>query len=119
MTARHTPASALRRSVREAAAKTDQAATAALHPSIDPTSDKQALMSLTSTEPDPRRGADAASHSRRTLHMQLMPEALARVHMHDRLQEAEHERLVRAFRLKRKAERMTLRARKALANVVM
>jgi hypothetical protein len=119
MIARNTPASALRRSVREAAAKTDQAATAALHPSTDPTSDKQVLMSLTTAEPNAQRGTDAASNSRRTLHMQLMPEALARVHMQERLQEAEHERLIRAFRLKRKAERMTLRARKALAGVVM
>jgi hypothetical protein len=118
MIARNTPASALRRSVREAAAKTDQAATAAFHPSIDPTSDKQVLMSLT-TEPDARRGSDSASNHKRSLHMQLMPEALARAHMQERRQEAEHQRLVRALRLKGKAERMTLRARKALASVVM
>lgn len=108
MIARNTPASALRRSVREAAAKTDRPATAVPAPSADPTSDKQALMSLTTSNP------------RRSHHtMQLMPEALARVHMQERLQEAEHERMVRALRLKARAERMTLRARKALASVVM
>jgi hypothetical protein len=117
MIARNTPASALRRSVREAAAKTDRAATAAFHPSIDPTSDKQALMTL--TEPDAHRGTPSAHIPKRNLHMQLMPEALARVHTQERLQEAEHERLLRAFRLKSKAERMTLRARKAIASVVM
>ena len=51
--------------------------------------------------------------------MQLMPEALARVHMQERLQEAEHERLMHAVRLRRRAERMSLRARRALASVVM
>jgi hypothetical protein len=39
--------------------------------------------------------------------------------MQERLQEAEHERLVRAVQLRRRAERMTLKARKALAAVVM
>ena len=117
MIARHTPANALRRSVREATAKSDQAAPAAFHPSIDPTSDKQALMTL--TEPEARRGALSANPPKRNLHMQLMPEALARVHTQQRLQEAEHERLVRAVQLRRRAERMTLKARKALATVVM
>ena len=108
MIARNTPASALRRSVREAAAKTDRTATAILTPTTEPTSDKQAPMSHTLSNP------------RRSHHtMQLMPEALARVHMQERLQEAEHERVVRALRLKARAERMTLRARKALATVVM
>lgn len=119
MIARHTPASALRRSVREATAKNDRTAHAVFHPSIDPTSDKQAEMSLTTTEPDVRRGESSASTPSRSLHMQLMPEALARVHMQERLQEAEHERLVRAVQLRSRAERMTLRARKALAGVVM
>ncbi|MFC1412045.1 hypothetical protein ACEZCY_23615 [Streptacidiphilus sp. N1-12] len=105
--------------MREAAAETDRAANAAFHPSIDPSSDKQALMSLTTSTPETSRGTEAASNPSRSLHMQLMPEALARVHMQERLQEAEHERLIRALRLKSKAERMTLRARKALATVVM
>ncbi|MFD0329022.1 hypothetical protein ACFQZC_14660 [Streptacidiphilus monticola] len=51
--------------------------------------------------------------------MQLMPEALARVHMQERLQEAEHQRLLRAVALKRRAERASLRARRALASVVL
>ncbi len=55
--------------------------------------------------------------------MQLIPEALARAHMHDRLYEAESERMAlrvaRARRLQRRAERATLRARRALAHVVM
>ncbi|MHA6762787.1 hypothetical protein [Streptacidiphilus sp. PAMC 29251] len=119
MTARHTPASALLRSVREAAAATDRAAHAAFHPTVDHPSDKQALMSLSTNTPEARRGTDSASNPSRSLHMQLMPEALARVHMQERLQEAEHERLIRALRLKSKAERMTLRARRALASAVM
>ena len=119
MIARHTPVNALRRSVREATAKSDQAAPAAFHPSIDPTSDKQALMSQHNSSTETRRGTDPATTSRRSLHMQLMPEALARVHTQERLQEAEHERLVRAVQLRRRAERMTLKARKALAAVVM
>ncbi|MFI6443162.1 hypothetical protein [Kitasatospora sp. NPDC050543] len=59
----------------------------------------------------------------RTLEMQLLHEALARAHMQDRLQEAEHERVVtrvvRARRLKLRAERASLRARKALAVALM
>ncbi|MFF1793906.1 hypothetical protein ACIF6L_17530 [Kitasatospora sp. NPDC086009] len=59
----------------------------------------------------------------RTLEMQLLHESLARAHMQERLQEAEHERLVsrvaRARRLKLKAERASLRARKALAVALM
>jgi hypothetical protein len=59
----------------------------------------------------------------RNRELQLIPETLARSHMHDRLYEAESERmarrLVRARRLQRRAERATLRARRALAHVVM
>jgi hypothetical protein len=120
MIAKHTPASALRRSVREATARTDRTAPAALHPSIDSMSDKQVQMSFHNTfVPDARRGNDSASNPSRSHTMQLMPEALARVHMQERLQEAEHERVLRAVRLRSRAERMTLRARKALAGVVM
>ncbi|WP_370147436.1 hypothetical protein [Streptacidiphilus sp. EB129] len=68
---------------------------------------------------DAHRGAASETSPSRSLHMQLMPEALARVHMQERLQEAEHERLVRAAFLVRRAERATLRARRALASVVM
>lgn len=72
----------------------------------------------------PAQTSDAfASHQNRNLEMQLMPEALARAHMQQRLQEAEHERrsirLLTARRLQRKAERASLRARRALAMAVM
>ncbi|CAM5685206.1 putative protein OS=Streptomyces alboniger OX=132473 GN=CP975_23615 PE=4 SV=1 [Streptomyces alboniger] len=55
--------------------------------------------------------------------MQLIPEALARAHMHDRLHEAQRERraisLAAARRMQRRAERASLRARRALALAVM
>lgn len=59
----------------------------------------------------------------RNREMQLIPEALARAHMHDRLTTAEVERralrLVSARRMQRRAERVSLRARRALAMAVM
>ena len=59
----------------------------------------------------------------RTREMQLIPEALARAHMHDRLREAEEGRqavrLVAARRMQRRAERASMRARRALAMAVM
>lgn len=59
----------------------------------------------------------------RTREMHLLHESLARAHMQERLQEAEEQRLglrvLRAARLKRKAERASLRARKALAVALM
>jgi hypothetical protein len=115
-------ANTLRRSVREATAKSDHAARLALDPSLDPTSDKQAEM-FPITSPSTAEARRTAVHdstpSRSLHHMQLMPEALARVHMQERLQEAEHERLLRAFTLKRRAERASLKARRAIASVVM
>ncbi|MFE0041654.1 hypothetical protein [Streptomyces albireticuli] len=55
--------------------------------------------------------------------MQLIPEALARAHMHERLREAESERravrLAAARRMQRRAERASMRARRALAMAVM
>jgi hypothetical protein len=55
--------------------------------------------------------------------MQLIPEALARAHMHDRLREADTQRqavrLVTARRMQRRAERASMRARRALAMAVM
>jgi hypothetical protein len=55
--------------------------------------------------------------------MQLIPEALARAHMHERLREVDAERqavrLVAARRMQRRAERASLRARRALAMAVM
>ncbi len=63
------------------------------------------------------------SRQNRTREMQLIPEALARAHMHDRLREAEAERravrLASARRMQRRAERASLRARRALAMAVM
>ncbi len=55
--------------------------------------------------------------------MQLMPESLARAHMDDRLHEAESQRralrVTSARRLQRRAERASLRARRAIAMAVM
>lgn len=55
--------------------------------------------------------------------MQLIPEAMARAHMDDRMREADAERhalrLVSARRMQRRAERVSMRARRALAMAVM
>ncbi|MFJ9394072.1 hypothetical protein ACIRQT_04195 [Streptomyces californicus] len=63
------------------------------------------------------------SRQNRTREMQLIPEALARAHMHERLREAQDDRrparLVTARRMQRRAERASLRARRALAMAVM
>ena len=63
------------------------------------------------------------SRQNRTREMQLIPEALARAHMDDRMREADAERralrLVAARRMQRRAERVSLRARRALAMAVM
>jgi hypothetical protein len=90
---------------------------------------KQAPMTPSTSEPVGSATPDfittGANDSRqnRTREMQLIPEALARAHMHDRLQEAERERrahsVVTARRLQRQAERASLRARRALAMAVM
>lgn len=68
----------------------------------------------------------ARAHSapqNRSTQMQLIPEAMARAQMRDRLNEAESERtavrLIRARRLQRRAERASLRARRALALALM
>lgn len=71
------------------------------------------------------RGAENAPAARqnRNRTMQLIPEALARAQMHDRIYEAESQRrahsLLSARRLQRRAERASLRARRALAMAVM
>ncbi|MFJ9337912.1 hypothetical protein ACIRP0_01325 [Streptomyces sp. NPDC101733] len=93
---------------------------------------KQALMSPhTTTSEQPHGSATAdfitagamTSRQNRTREMQLIPEALARAHMDDRMREADAERhalrLVAARRMQRKAERVSLRARRALAMAVM
>ena len=83
----------------------------------------QAPMTPTLTEQTARTPDAMASHQNRNHAMQLMPEALARAHMQQRLYEAEHERratrLLAAQRLQRRAERVSLRARRALALAVM
>ncbi|MDT3396979.1 hypothetical protein RKE29_10020 [Streptomyces sp. B1866] len=64
-----------------------------------------------------------APRQNRNRQMQLIPEALARAHVHERLREAEAHRpavrLAAARRLQRRAERATLRARRALAVAVI
>ncbi|MBK3576007.1 hypothetical protein JHN63_19730 [Streptomyces sp. MBT65] len=63
------------------------------------------------------------SRQNRTREMQLIPEAMARAHMHERLREAERDRqalrLLAARRMQRKAERASMRARRALAMALM
>jgi hypothetical protein len=90
---------------------------------------KQAPMKPSTSEPAGSATTDfttsGATEARqnRTREMQLIPEALARAHMHDRLREAEQERravrLAVARRMQRRAERASLRARRALAMAVM
>ncbi|MFC8586924.1 hypothetical protein ACFUGD_20620 [Streptomyces sp. NPDC057217] len=90
---------------------------------------KQAPMTSSTSEPvgsaTPSFSPAAAPVARqnRTREMQLIPEALARAHMHDRRREADAERqavrLVAARRMQRRAERVSLRARRALAMAVM
>jgi hypothetical protein len=83
----------------------------------------QAPMNPSVSELPARTSDDYTSRPNRNLEMQLMPEALARAHMQQRLYEAEHERrslrLLAARRLQRRAERASLRARRALAMAVM
>ena len=90
---------------------------------------KQAPMKPFTSEPAGSATEDVTttgandSRQNRTREMQLIPEALARAHMHDRLQEAERERqavrLVTARRMQRRAERASRLARRALAMAVM
>lgn len=90
---------------------------------------KQAPMKPSTSEPagsaipDFTTTGATASRQNRNREMQLIPEALARAHMHERLDEAERERravrLAMARRMQRRAERASLRARRALAMAVM
>ncbi|TXL91029.1 hypothetical protein [Streptomyces sp. IB2014 016-6] len=90
---------------------------------------KQAPMTSSLCEPSGSATTDVsttgASDSRqnRTREMQLIPEAMARAHMSERLREADAERqavrLVAARRMQRRAERVSMRARRALAMAVM
>ncbi|EFL34714.1 conserved hypothetical protein [Streptomyces viridochromogenes DSM 40736] len=90
---------------------------------------KQAPMKPSTYEPAGSANQDFTtsgakdSRQNRTREMQLIPEAMARAHMRERLQEAERERpavrLATARRMQRKAERASRRARRALALAVM
>ncbi|MGA4800607.1 hypothetical protein ACPCAC_19080 [Streptomyces lavendulocolor] len=90
---------------------------------------KQAPMTSSASEPSgsatPAFSTPGATVPRqnRNREMQLIQEALARAHMHQRMQEADAERqalrLVAARRMQRRAERVSLRARRALAMAVM
>ncbi|MBV2353153.1 hypothetical protein KUM39_02050 [Streptomyces sp. J2-1] len=90
---------------------------------------KQAPMKPSAHEPlrsattDSSSNRATASRQNRTREMQLIPEALARAHMHAQLHHAERERramrLATARRMQRRAERASLRARRALAMAVM
>ncbi|MGV4987501.1 hypothetical protein ACWC0C_11735 [Streptomyces sp. NPDC001709] len=90
---------------------------------------KQAPMKPSTSEPagsatpDVTTAGASEARQNRTREMQLMQEALARAHMHDRLHEAARERravrLAAAQRMQRRAERASLRARRALAMAVM
>ncbi|MBV7697157.1 hypothetical protein [Streptomyces sp. TRM70350] len=90
---------------------------------------KQAPMKPSTNEPTGSATPDVTttgandSRQNRTREMQLIPEALARAHMHDRLREAQQQRqamrLVAARRMQRRAERASRRARRALAMAVM
>ncbi|MFE1963511.1 hypothetical protein [Streptomyces sp. NPDC059479] len=95
------------------------------------THDPQKQAPMTSSLSEPSGSATPAvttmgandSRQNRTREMQLIPEAMARAHMSERLREADAERraarLVAARRLQRRAERASLRARRALAMAVM
>ncbi|MFI1014033.1 hypothetical protein [Streptomyces sp. NPDC020965] len=90
---------------------------------------KQAPMPTPTSEPSGSATPDVttigahAARQNRTREMQLIPEALARAHMRDRMREADAERravrLVAARRMQRRAERVSMRARRALAMAVM
>ncbi|MER6981269.1 hypothetical protein [Streptomyces carpinensis] len=90
---------------------------------------KQAPMKPSTSEPAGSATEDVTttgandSRQNRTREMQLIPEAMARAHMHERLREAERDRhavrLAAARRMQRRAERASLRARRALAMAVM
>ncbi|MEV7419819.1 hypothetical protein [Streptomyces sp. NPDC089919] len=92
---------------------------------------KQAPMTPSTTSEQPSGSAVTdfttpganISRQNRTREMQLIPEALARAHMHERMREVDAERqamrLIAARRMQRRAERVSLRARRALAMAVM
>lgn len=87
-----------------------------------PAYDRQTPMNPSTHLPASARAA-RTMHENRSLEMHLIPEAMARAQMRERLYEAESERralrLIRARRLQRRAERASLRARRALAVALM
>ncbi|CAM5304410.1 MULTISPECIES: hypothetical protein [Streptomyces] len=76
-----------------------------------------------SATPDTTITGANESRQNRTREMQLIPEAMARAHMDQRIAEADSarpvQRLLAARRMQRRAERASLRARRALAIAVM
>ncbi|GAA2256702.1 hypothetical protein GCM10010430_45690 [Kitasatospora cystarginea] len=113
--------SALRHSIRVAAAKADAEASRPF-----PSKYHEQDHHMTPAAIDSAVRAEQSTElqiQNRTREMHLLQESLARAHMQERLQEAEHQRLAvrvaRAAKLKRRAERASLRARKALAVAVM
>ncbi|MEU3446142.1 hypothetical protein AB0H29_02760 [Streptomyces thermolilacinus] len=90
---------------------------------------KQAPMTSSTSEPIGSATPDVttlgahAARQNRTREMQLIPEALARAHMRERLRQADEQRpgarLIAARRMQRRAERASMRARRALAMAVM
>lgn len=112
---------ALRLSVRTAAAKADAELTRPF-----PTTHHEQDHHMNPAGIDPTVRSEQTTElqiQNRTLEMHLLQESLARAHMQQRLQEAEEQRLglrvLRADRLRRRAERASLRARKALAVALM
>jgi len=112
---------ALRHSVRIAAAKADAELTRPF-----PTTHHEQDHHMNPAGIDPTVRSEQTTElqiQNRTLEMNLLQESLARAHMQQRLHEAEEQRLglrvMRAARLRRKAERASLRARKALAVALM
>lgn len=111
------PDDGLRISVRIAAAKADSRLHDPAHHEQDPT-----MTPIADPAVRPEQTSELTLQNR-TRDMHLMHEAMARAHMQQLHQEAEHERLARrvvnARRLRRKAERASLRARRALALALM
>jgi hypothetical protein len=89
---------------------------------MKPSIHKPAGSSLPATRDFPYTGAHEVRQNR-TREMQLIPEALARAHMRERMREAEMARpglrILAARRMQRRAERASMRARRALALAVM
>jgi len=89
----------------------------------DPKKQDPTMNSTFTDTPAPANADAIESRQNRNHAMQLIPEALARAHMHDRLREADADRqavrLITARRMQRRAERASMRARRALAMAVM